>query len=240
MTIYPAIDIRGERCVRLYKGDFSREEVFSDDPAAVAKKWEEAGARWLHIVDLDGARAGHLVNGDAIGKILSTINIPAELGGGIRTMDDIERALAMGIRRVILGSVAVNDPTLVALAVKRYGERIAVGIDARDGIVQVAGWEASGGVDAVDFAKKMSEAGVMTLIHTDVSRDGTLTGANVAASVEIAKASGASVIVSGGVSSVDDIVRVKRHEAEGLAGVIVGKALYTGAVELCDALAAGG
>ncbi|MBP5200816.1 MAG: 1-(5-phosphoribosyl)-5-[(5-phosphoribosylamino)methylideneamino]imidazole-4-carboxamide isomerase [Schwartzia sp.] len=237
MMIFPAIDLRGGHCVRLYKGDFSKEEIFSDHPDEMAKKWEGMGAKYLHVVDLDGVRGGQSENLPAIREILSSVQIPIELGGGIRTMEQIESILALGVRRVILGSAAVESPELVREAVEKYGERIVVGIDARDGVVAVKGWEESGGVDAVEFAKKMTALGVRTIIHTDISRDGTLSGVNVEASAALAKASGAEVVVSGGVSSMEDIKKVKMHEKDGLVGVIAGKAIYTGALDLSAAIA---
>ena len=237
MMIFPAIDLRGGHCVRLYKGDFSKEEIFSDHPGEMAKKWEGMGAKYLHVVDLDGARGGQSENLPAIREILSSVQIPIELGGGIRTMEQIESILALGVRRVILGSAAVESPELVREAVEKYGERIVVGIDARDGVVAVKGWEESGGVEAVEFAKKMTALGVRTIIHTDISRDGTLAGVNVEASAALAKASGAEVVVSGGVSSMEDIKKVKMREKDGLVGVIAGKSIYTGALDLSAAIA---
>ena len=237
MMIFPTIDLRGGHCVRLYKGDFSKEEIFSDHPGEMAKKWEGMGAKYLHVVDLDGARGGQSENLTAIREILSFVQIPIELGGGIRTMEQIESILELGVRRVILGSAAVESPDLVREAVEKYGERIVVGIDARDGVVAVKGWEESGGVEAVEFAKKMTALGVRTIIHTDISRDGTLAGVNVEASAALAKASGAEVVVSGGVSSMEDIKKVKMREKDGLVGVIAGKAIYTGALDLSAAIA---
>jgi phosphoribosylformimino-5-aminoimidazole carboxamide ribotide isomerase len=237
MIIFPAIDLRGGHCVRLYKGDFSKEEIFSDHPGEMAKKWESMGAKYLHVVDLDGARGGKSENLPAIREILASVQIPIELGGGIRTMEQIDSILALGVRRVILGSAAVESPALVREAVEKYGERIVVGVDARDGVVAVKGWEESGGVEAVAFAKEMTALGVRTIIHTDISRDGTLSGVNVEASAELAKASGAEVVVSGGVSSIEDIKKVKMREKDGLVGVIAGKAIYTGALDLKAAIA---
>ena len=237
MMIFPAIDLRGGHCVRLYKGDFSKEEIFSDHPGEMAQKWENMGAKYLHVVDLDGARAGQSANLAAVREILDSVRIPIELGGGIRTMEQIDAMLSLGVRRVILGSAAVEAPEFVREAVQKYGERIVVGIDARDGIVAVKGWEASGGVDAVDFAKQMAAAGVRTIIHTDIAKDGTLSGVNAEASAALAKASGLDVVVSGGVASMEDIKTVKRYEKDGLVGVIAGKAIYTGALVLSAAIA---
>ncbi len=237
MLIFPAIDIRGGKCVRLVKGDFDKETVFGERPEIMAKKWEDEGGQFLHLVDLDGARAGKSQNLDVVEMILQTINIPVELGGGIRTMEDIDRVLNIGVTRVILGSVAVSNPQLVKDACKKYGsERIVVGIDAKDGIVAVDGWGVSGNVEAKELAKKMAEGGVKHIIYTDISRDGTLSGVNVEATAQIARYSGVKVVASGGVSSIEDIKALKKYEADGIEGVIVGKSIYTGALSLPEAL----
>ncbi len=240
MIIFPAIDLRGGHCVRLYKGDFAKEEVFSDHPGEMAQKWENLGAEYLHVVDLDGARGGKSENLTAVREILDSVSIPIELGGGIRTLEHMAAVLSLGVRRVILGSAAVESPELVRKAVEKYGERIVVGIDARDGVVAVKGWEESGGINAVDFAKKMATCGVRTIIHTDISRDGTLSGVNAESSAELAQAAGLDVIVSGGVASMEDIKKVKQYEKHGLIGVIAGKAIYTGALDLKAAIAFAG
>ncbi len=237
MIIFPAIDIRGGKCVRLLKGDFNQETVFSDRPEIMAKKWEDEGGEYLHLVDLDGALAGKSQNLDTVEMILKTVDIPVELGGGIRTMENIETALDMGVSRVILGSVAVKNPQLVKDACKKYGsERIVVGIDAKDGIVAVDGWGVSGNVEAKELARKMAQGGVKHIIYTDISRDGTLTGVNVQATAEIARYSGVKVVASGGVSSIEDIKLLKQYEKDGIEGVIVGKSIYTGSLSLPEAL----
>lgn len=236
MIVFPAIDLRGGKCVRLYKGDFSQETVFSEAPAEMAQKWASMGAQYLHVVDLDGALQGKAMNLAAIKDILAAVHIPVELGGGIRSLENIEAALALGIQRVILGSAAVQDPQLVKEACARYGNRIVVGIDARDGVVAIQGWERSGEVKAVALAKEMAAYGVQTIIYTDIARDGTLTGLNLAATVQLAEESGVRVVASGGVSSLEDIRQVKAHEAQGIEGVIVGKAIYTGQIDLRQAL----
>ena len=236
MIIFPAIDLRGGKCVRLFKGDFSRETIFSDNPSAVAVKWEEMGAQYLHVVDLDGALQGETKNREAIRSILWAVRIPVELGGGLRSLESVERALTAGIQRVILGSAAVEDPALVQAACERFGDRIVVAIDARDGIVATQGWESSGGVSALAFAKQMAEYGVKTIIYTDISRDGTLSGLNLEGTIELARASGLRVVASGGVRSLEDIRAVKAHEADGIEGVIVGQALYRGRLDLKKAL----
>lgn len=234
MIIFPAIDLRGGKCVRLIQGDFDKETIYSDDPQATALKWQSLGAKFLHVVDLDGARAGSPQNLDAIKNILDAVAIPIEVGGGIRTLDDMEKLLALGVRRVILGSVAVENISLVEDAAKKFGDKIVVGIDARGGFVAVHGWEKSSAVKAEDLAKKIVAAGVKTIIYTDISKDGMLSGVNAAAFAELEKISGAQIIASGGVRSIEDIRALK---AAGIAGVIVGKAIYTGALDLAAAIA---
>lgn len=236
MIIFPAIDIRGGKCVRLFKGDFQQETVFSDSPADMARKWQAQGAEYLHLVDLDGALAGSSQNLSAIEEILKVVDIPTELGGGIRSMEQIDKLLAMGITRVILGSVAVKNPDLVREACTKYGERIVVGIDAKDGIVAVEGWGESGNIGVVELAKKMKDAGVKTIIYTDISRDGTLSGVNVEATVKLAQESGVKIVASGGVKSLDDINALKKQEAVGIEGVIAGKSIYMGTLDLAAAI----
>ena len=226
MIIFPAIDIRGGKCVRLLKGDFAKETVFSDKPEEMAKKWQAQGAQFLHLVDLDGALAGRPQNLATVEKILAAVDIPVELGGGIRTLESIDEVLALGVRRVILGSVAVRDPELVKTACAKYGDRIVVGIDAKDGIVAVDGWGVSGDVEATALAKEMKKAGVKTIIYTDISRDGTLAGPNAALyrtlSSEFPEV---GVQASGGIGSLTDI---RGLSGTGVAGVIVGRALLEG------------
>lgn len=233
MIIFPAIDLRGGKCVRLIQGDFDKETVYSDDPQATALKWQSMGAKFLHVVDLDGARAGSPQNLDAIKKILAAIEIPIEVGGGIRTLEDAEKVLSLGVRRVILGSVAVENISLVEAAVKKFGDKIVVGIDARDGIVAVHGWEKSGAVKADDLAKKIVAAGVKTIIYTDISKDGMLSGVDAKIFSDLEKSSGAEIVASGGVKSIEDIRALK---AAKISGVIVGKAIYTGALDLKSAI----
>ncbi len=236
MLIFPAIDIRDGRCVRLFKGDFAQETVFSDKPAQMAQKWESQGAKFLHLVDLDGALAGAPRNLDTVREILAAVTIPVELGGGIRTMENIDEVLALGVRRVILGSVAVRNPALVKEACARYGDRIVVGIDAKDGIVAVDGWGVSGDVDVTTLAKAMKKAGVKTIIYTDISRDGTLAGVNIEATAKLARESGVNIVASGGVKSTADIEALKPYEKDGIEGVIVGKSIYMGTLDLQQAI----
>ena len=236
MLIFPAIDIRDGKCVRLFKGDFAQETVFSDKPAQMAQKWESQGAKFLHLVDLDGALAGAPRNLDTVREILAAVTIPVELGGGIRTMENIDEVLALGVRRVILGSVAVRNPALVKEACARYGDRIVVGIDAKDGIVAVDGWGVSGDVDVLVLAKEMKQAGVRTIIYTDISRDGTLAGVNIEATAKLARESGVNIVASGGVKSTADIEALKPYEKDGIEGVIVGKSIYMGTLDLQQAI----
>ena len=237
MIIYPAIDIRGGRCVRLTEGRFDAETVFADDPAEMALKWAGMGAEFLHLVDLDGALAGEGKNVPVIERILQSVNIPVQLGGGIRNLETIEKLLALGVTRLILGSAAVKNPQLVEEACKKYPGHIAVGIDAKNGDVAIEGWGQGSGVAATELAKKMAAYGVETIIYTDISRDGMLSGVNVEATAALARACGVPIIASGGVASLEDIRRVKAVESDGVQGCIIGKAIYTGAVDLKAALA---
>jgi len=236
MIIFPAIDIRGGKCVRLTEGRFDQETIFADQPVDMAVRWANEGAEYLHLVDLDGALAGKPVNMAVIADIIKAVKIPVQLGGGIRTLENIRECLEAGVHRVILGSIAVRDPELVAVACKQYGDRIVVGIDARDGQAAVEGWGVTGGISAEELAKRMAQVGVARIIYTDISRDGMLSGVNVAATATLAQAAGIPVIASGGVGSLADIKAIKESESAGIEGVIVGKAIYLGNVNLGDAL----
>lgn len=236
MIIYPAIDIRGGRCVRLTEGRFDAETVFADDPVEMAVKWAECGAKWLHLVDLDGALAGEGKNLSVIERILNNVKIPVELGGGIRSMQAIEKLLSLGVERLILGSAAVKNPDLLKEACIKYPGHIAVGIDAKNGEVAIEGWEKGSGIDAGLLAEKMADYGVSAIVFTDISRDGMLSGVNADATAVIARASGIPVIASGGVASLEDIKRLKAVENDGVSGCVIGKAIYTGAVDLRAAL----
>jgi phosphoribosylformimino-5-aminoimidazole carboxamide ribotide isomerase len=236
MIVFPAIDIRGGKCVRLTEGRFDKETIFADNPMDMAARWENEGAEYLHLVDLDGALAGKPVNLEVIAAIAKNVRIPVQLGGGIRTLDTIAQLLEVGVKRVILGSIAVKQPELVAAACKKYGDRIVVGIDARDGLAAVEGWGIAGGIGAEELAKKMAEVGVARIIYTDISRDGTLSGVNVSATAALAKASGIPVIASGGVRDLADMEAIKQAASDGIEGVIVGKAIYTGSLQLADAI----
>ncbi|SFQ97271.1 1-(5-phosphoribosyl)-5-[(5-phosphoribosylamino)methylideneamino]imidazole-4-carboxamide isomerase [Desulfoscipio geothermicus] len=237
MLIFPAIDLREGKCVRLVEGKLDRETVYSDDPVAVARLWEASGAQWLHVVDLDGAFAGSPKNLDTIQEIISAINISVQVGGGIRDLATIERLLQMGVARVILGTVAIQNPALVAQACARFGsERIVVGIDARKGKVAIEGWGFTAEKDALELADEISRMGATRVVFTDISRDGTLKGPNLEAIKKLAQVSKLKVIASGGVSTIEDIAALNSLTPFGVEGVIVGKALYAGTVSLDEAL----
>ncbi len=238
MILYPAIDLKDGACVRLLRGEMTQATVFNDDPAAQARRFEAAGFAWLHVVDLNGAFAGHAVNEAAVEAIMDAVSLPVQLGGGIRDLAAIERWLARGVRRVILGTAAVREPALVHEACRAHPGRIAVGIDARDGRVAVAGWAEATDVDALMLARRFEDAGVETIIYTDISRDGALGGLNVEATAALARAIAIPVIASGGVASQADLDAVKAREADGIAGVICGRALYDGRIDPARALAA--
>jgi len=239
MEIIPAIDIRGGRVVRLDQGDYARETVFADDPEAVAERWSEAGAGWLHVVDLDGAREGAPRNEDVIRSLIRASKARVEVGGGIRDMAAIQRYLEAGAARVALGTAAVKDQTMLVNAVSLFRDRIMVGVDARDGMVATEGWLETSRVRALDLVQQLSELGVARIFYTDISRDGMQSGPNFAAIHEVVqRAAGLpspiAVIASGGVSSLEHL---RRLAAIGVEGVIIGKALYTGALDLRRALA---
>ena len=209
MILFPAIDIRGGKCVRLEEGRFDRETIFAENPVEAARRWVEAGTDWLHIVDLDGARSGKPVNLAVVGEIAKTFNVKVQLGGGIRTAETVGEVLKAGIHRVILGSVAVRSPELVRQVCSEYGDRIVIGIDARSGEVAVDGWEQSGLMQVDDLALRMKEVGATRIIYTDISRDGMLTGVNVEATLRLAEKSGLSIIASGGVKGMEDIMALQ-------------------------------
>ncbi len=232
MIIYPAIDIRGGKCVRLTQGRYDDITIFSDNPVSMAKQFQNTGAKYIHVVDLDAARdEGN--NREIICTIAEAVSIPVQTGGGIRTMDDIDTVLGFGIDRVIIGTAAVKNPTLVSEAVIKYGKHIAVGIDAKDGYVAIEGWEKTSSIKASELALNMESVGVNTIIYTDIATDGMLSGPNLFAMSEMVKRVKMDVIASGGVSSTKDILLLKER---GVAGVIVGKAIYTGDVDLAKAL----
>jgi phosphoribosylformimino-5-aminoimidazole carboxamide ribotide isomerase len=234
--IYPAIDIRDGKCVRLVQGDYNQETVYSTNPLEVALEWEASGGEWIHLVDLDGAKAGHPVNDVLIGKIASSVKVPVQVGGGLRTEQDVDRLLSLGVSRVILGTAAIEDREFVYKLLARHGEKVAIGIDARDGLVATRGWLETSQVKAEDLAVQLAEHGAKTFIFTDISRDGMMGGPNVEAITQLAKVSGQTVIASGGVSKMEDLTRLAKQSANGVGGAIVGKALYTGSIKLEEAL----
>jgi phosphoribosylformimino-5-aminoimidazole carboxamide ribotide isomerase len=237
MILFPAIDLKDGKCVRLRRGDMAAATVFNDDPAAQARAFEAQGFQYLHVVDLDGAFAGASVNGAAIEAILKAVSFPVQLGGGIRTLAQIEAWLAKGLTRVILGTIAVRDPGLVKEAARRWPGRIAVGIDARGGKVAVEGWAETSELDAVELARRFEGAGVAAIVHTDIDRDGILAGINWDATLGLARAVRIPVIASGGLASMADIRRLAEPDAQVLEGAIAGRALYDGRIDSREALA---
>ena len=235
MKIYPAIDLKGGICVRLRMGDMAQATEYGD-PAEVAWRWQESGAEYLHVVDLDAAFAGTFVNRDAVAKILKAVTIPVQLGGGVRAMADIKERLELGVSRVILGTAAIEAPELVAEATKRYPECIVVGIDAKEGRVATRGWAEQTKVSPVLLAQVMKTQGVGTIIYTDISRDGMLTGPNIPALRSMVEQTGMEIIASGGMSRPEDVKNVAQA---GAGGVIIGKALYTGGIDLAEAIRIG-
>lgn len=239
MIIFPAIDLKDGQCVRLVQGRAENKTVYSDTPAEVARVFQEQGARWLHIVDLDGAFSGAPRNSKVIKAIADTITIPFQVGGGLRRLEDVESMLEAGARRVIIGSRAVSSPDFVKSLIDKFGaDRIVLGLDARDGMVAVEGWVQTSALSALDFGKQMKALGVETAVFTDVSRDGLLQGPNLASIEAMARETGLKIIASGGVSSRDDILSLKAMEELGVSGAIIGKALYDGKITLADALQA--
>jgi phosphoribosylformimino-5-aminoimidazole carboxamide ribotide isomerase len=240
MILFPAIDLKDGNCVRLYKGEMDQATVFNDNPGDQGKQFADAGCEWLHIVDLNGAFAGRPVNGDAVDSILANVNIPVQLGGGIRNLETIGKWVDKGISRVILGTIALRDPSIVISAAKEFPGKIAVGIDARGGMVAVEGWAETSDMSAVDLGKKFEDAGVCSIIYTDIDRDGTMEGLNVESTIELANALSIPVIASGGVSSVDDlkILKAAARKATGtIEGAISGRALYDKSLDVVEAIA---
>ena len=234
MRLYPAIDIINGKCVRLVQGDYHRKTTFAEDPLKIAEQWQAAGCEWIHVVDLDGARSGDMPNFELITSMAKSVDIPIEVGGGIRDMEAVSRYLEAGVRRVIIGTAALRAPDFVKDAVREYGSRIAVGIDAKDGMAAVSGWEEVSRISALSLAKAMEQIGVSTLIYTDIATDGMLKGPNFAAMKEMAEYVSVDVIASGGVSTLEDL---KKLSAVGVGGAIVGKALYTGHIDATEAAA---
>lgn len=239
LIIFPAIDLKGGQVVRLAEGDMDRATIYGDDPAAQARAFASAGADWLHVVDLDGAFAGASVNGVAVEAILAVFPGKVQVGGGIRSRAQVDRWLELGVERVIIGTAALKDPDFVRAAARDLPGRIVVGVDARDGMVATEGWADVSDVSVTDLARRFEDAGVAALLFTDVGRDGLLKGCNVAATVALAEAVDIPVIASGGVADIGDIYALRPHVAGGIEGVITGRALYDGRLDLAEAMAAG-
>ncbi|WP_409295420.1 1-(5-phosphoribosyl)-5-[(5-phosphoribosylamino)methylideneamino]imidazole-4-carboxamide isomerase [Peribacillus sp. SCS-26] len=235
-TIYPAIDMLGGKCVRLLQGDYSKETVYGDSPEDMAKSFADQGADWIHMVDLDGAKIGLPVNAGSVIQAAKMLNASIQVGGGIRTEEDIARYLENGVKRVILGSVAVSDKGFTRTMLKKYGGSIAIGIDAKDGMAATHGWLQTSTVSAVELGKALADAGAETFIFTDIATDGMLSGPNFELTARMAEATGQSVIASGGVSSLADIRQLSGMAGAGVTGAIVGKALYTGVFSVAEAL----
>ncbi len=229
MTIYPAIDIIDGKCVRLVQGDYSQKTTFSDSPLDVAKKWRSMGGEFIHLVDLDGAKSGDTPNFELVTRIAKALDIPVEIGGGIRNMETVDKYLQNGVFRVIIGTAAVKNPEFVREAVEKYDDRIVVGIDAKDGMAAISGWEDVSEAPALELAKRMRDYGVKSIIYTDIATDGMLGGPNIEAMREMKNNVDVEIIASGGVSSIDDVRRLKET---GVEGAIIGKALYTGDIDL--------
>lgn len=236
MILYPAIDLKDGQCVRVLHGDLSTATVFNTDPGAQAKSFAQAGFHWVHVVDLNGAVEGKAVNAAAVEAILSAVSIPVQLGGGIRSLADIERWIEAGVSRVILGTLAVKEPEVVREAAKLFPEQIAVSVDVRAGKVAVQGWTADSDLDAITVARRFEDVGVAALIVTDIDRDGTVMGFNVDAFGQMADAVSIPVIAAGGLASVDDLVRLKARKGTPVAGAVLGRALYNGAIDPAQAL----
>jgi phosphoribosylformimino-5-aminoimidazole carboxamide ribotide isomerase len=237
VILFPAIDLKNGECVRLLRGDMAEATVFNTDPAAQARAFAEQGFEYLHVVDLDGAFAGEPVNADAVRRILSELTIKMQLGGGVRDMKTVRAWLESGVTRVIIGTAAVSDPDFVREAARLYPERIAVGIDARDGRVAVEGWAKTSNISALDLGRRFEDAGVAAIIYTDIARDGALVGLNVAGTVALAEALTIPVIASGGLASIEDVRRLTEPDCARLAGAIAGRALYDGRLDPREALA---
>ncbi|MFI8687930.1 1-(5-phosphoribosyl)-5-[(5-phosphoribosylamino)methylideneamino]imidazole-4-carboxamide isomerase [Rossellomorea sp. NPDC077527] len=235
-TIYPAIDMRGGKCVRLVQGDYNQETIYGDSPFDMAKKFAEEGAEWIHMVDLDGAKEGSRINDEFVIAVAEKLDAKVQIGGGIRSKDDIEHYLNRGVDRVIIGSIAVSNTELVKEWLSEYGDRIAIGLDAKDGYVATHGWLETSNLKAVDLGKELAAAGAETFIFTDIATDGMLSGPNVEAIVEMAEQTGKSVIASGGISSLEDLRDLKKYESRGVSGAICGKSIYTGKFTVSEAV----
>jgi len=238
MLIIPAIDIKEGKCVRLYQGNFQKETLYNDDPLKVATNWQKQGAKLLHLVDLNGAESGKIKHLKLIAEIVKKVSIPIEVGGGIRNLETIKELFDTGVEKVILTTLAYENPGLLKKVCGQYGEKILVSIDVRDGFLSIKGWQEKTKVKAVDFARRMQETGVKGFIYTDIKRDGTLFGTNLDEIKKFATSIGGKLVASGGISNVDDIRRIKDLRLPNLTGVIVGKALYSGTIKLQEAIKA--
>jgi phosphoribosylformimino-5-aminoimidazole carboxamide ribotide isomerase len=236
MLIIPAIDLRNAKVVRLFQGKFNQEKIYSSDPVKMAKHWARQGAKFLHIVDLDGASSGAIKNLEVLKKIISQVGIPLEFGGGVRNMATISKLLDLGVQRVVLGTKAASDAQFLRKAWKKFGERIIVSIDAKCGKVLTKGWDCGTSKTTLDFAKELKEIGFKQLIYTDISKDGTLSGPNILGIKELLRETGLNIIASGGVADLKDLCKLNKFKKQGLSGVIVGKALYEGKFTLAQAL----
>lgn len=236
MLIIPAIDLRGGKVVRLFQGKFDQQKVYSADPLKTAKHWVKQGAKFLHIVDLDGAESGSCKNLAALKEIIDGIGVPLEFGGGVRSIEIISKLLKLGVNRVVLGTRAASDAQFLKKAYQKFGSKVIVSIDAKNGKVSTAGWKKASSKSAIEFAKELGKIGFKQLIYTDISKDGTLAGPNIVGTKEMLKLSGLNVIVSGGISALNDLIKLKSLKNKGLSGVIIGKALYEGKFTLAEAL----
>ncbi|MEC2064067.1 1-(5-phosphoribosyl)-5-[(5-phosphoribosylamino)methylideneamino]imidazole-4-carboxamide isomerase [Bacillus inaquosorum] len=235
-TLYPAIDMRNGKCVRLVQGDYNKETIYGDSPYDMAALFASEGAEWIHLVDLDGAKEGKRVNDRHVIEIAQKLDLKVEIGGGIRSESDVYEYLSAGVDRVILGSSAVSNPPFVKKMLKQYGEKIAIGLDARNGFVSTEGWLETSTLKATELGKELANEGTEVFIFTDIATDGMLSGPNIESTVELAKETGKSVIASGGVSSVADLEALARYQTDGVSGAIIGKALYTNQFTLSEAL----
>lgn len=235
-TLYPAIDIRGGKCVRLFKGDYEQETVYGE-PLEMAEKWVNQGAQWIHLVDLDGAKQGKPINDAIVGHIAQSVPVPVQIGGGIRSLSQIEAYLNQNVRRVILGTSAIKDPSFVRQALREFPEYIAIGLDARDGFIATEGWLKTSETKVDEVALRLQDQGARTFIFTDISKDGTLSGPNVQATAQLAGTLEQEVIASGGISKLADVLELAKGYQSGMSGCIIGKALYQGIFELDEALA---
>ncbi|MGI8315552.1 1-(5-phosphoribosyl)-5-[(5-phosphoribosylamino)methylideneamino]imidazole-4-carboxamide isomerase [Halobacillus mangrovi] len=235
-TIYPAIDMRDGKCVRLEQGDFNKETVYGENPFEVAKEFVETGASWIHMVDLDGAKAGSKQNAEHVLRVTKELDCKVQIGGGIRSEEDVRFYLDQGVDRVIIGSLAVKDVELTKQLLRQYGDQIAIGLDARDGYVSTAGWLEKSEIQAIDLGRELAEAGAKTFIYTDIAKDGMLSGPNVKEIVRLGEVTGVNVIASGGIQGLEDLYKLKEYKDQHVIGSIVGKALYSKRFTLSEAL----